>query len=226
MNEHNSQPSAISLDVILIGASGNAGSRILHELQSRGHDVTAVVRNPERLPAGVKYRRDDLSSIDRIQEIISGADAVVSAYNAPPNEPDQLVNVTAHLVEAVRSTGNPRLIMVGGAASLEIATGLTAIASGRLPKKWVPEATAHSNALELLKASDIDWTYFSPAAFFEPGERTGKFRLGGNSLIIDEKGNSPIPFGNSRISFEGYAVALVDELERPERLRSQFTIGY
>ena len=214
------------MNVILIGASGHAGSRILRELQSRGHDVTAVVRNPERLPAGVRSQRDDVSNNSRIREIISGGDAVVSAYNAPPNDPDQLVHVTARLIEAIGRAGISRLIMVGGAASLEIAPGLTALASGRLPKEWVPEAAAHGKALELLKASDINWTYFSPSAFFEPGERTGKFRLGSVRLILDEKVNSPIPFGNSRISFEDYAVALVDEIERPAHLRAQFTVGY
>ena len=214
------------MHVILVGASGNAGSRILRELQSRGHDVTAVVRNPERLPAEVKRQRDDLSNTDRIREIISGSEAVVSAYNPPQNDPDQLPAVTSRLIDAVRSDGKPRFIMVGGAASLEIAPGMTALASGYLPKEWVPEATAHQRALELLKASEINWTYLSPSAFFEAGERTGKFRLGTKSLIVDEKVSSQIPFGNSRISFEDYAVALVDEIERPAYLRAQFTVGY
>ena len=214
------------MNVILIGASGNAGSRILRELQSRGHDVTAVVRNPERLPAEVKRQRDDLSNTDRIRKIISGSEAVVSAYNPPDNDPDQLPAVTGRLIDAVSSDGNPRFIMVGGAASLEIAPGMTALASGYLPKEWVPEATAHQKALELLKASDIAWTYLSPSAYFEAGERTGKFRLGTKSLIVDEKVSSQIPFGNSRISFEDYAVALVDEIERPAYLRAQFTVGY
>lgn len=214
------------MNVILIGASGKAGSRILHELQSRSHLVTAVVRNPGRLPAGTDHHRDDLSDVHRIREIIAGAEAVVSAYNPPADEPDQLINVTARLIEAIGAAGSPRFIMVGGAASLEIAPGLTALASGRLPKEWIPEATAHAKALELLRKSEIEWTYLSPSAFFEAGERTGKFRLGTVSLIIDETVSSPIPFGNSRISFEDYAVALVDELERPAHLRAQFTVGY
>jgi putative NADH-flavin reductase len=214
------------MNVVLIGASGNAGSRILRELQSRGHDVTAVVRNPHKLPPEVKSQRDDVSNGSRIQEILSGADALVSAYNPPPDQPDQLVQVTARLIDAVRKAGISRFVMVGGAASLEIAPGMTALASGYLPKEWIPEATAHQKALESLKASDINWTYLSPSAFFEAGERTGKFRLGTKSLILDEKVTSPIPFGNSRVSFEDYAVALVDELERPAYLRAQFTVGY
>jgi uncharacterized protein len=212
--------------VILIGASGKAGSRILHELQSRGHDVTAVVRNVEKLPVGVKKQPDDLSTNGTIRETISGADALVSAYSAPPNDPDQLISVTARLVDAVGKAGIPRFLMVGGAACLEIAPGMTALASGYLPKEWVPEATAHWKSLELLKASKINWTYLSPSAFFEAGECTGKFRLGTTSLIVDETVKSPIPFGNSRISFEDYAIALVDELERPAHVRAHFTVGY
>ena len=214
------------MNVVLIGASGNAGSRILRELEIRGHDVTAVVRNPQKLPANVKRQRDDVSNSSRIQEILSGADALVSAYNPPPDKPDQLVEVTARLIEAARKTGVSRFVMVGGAASLEIAPGMTALASGYLPKEWIPEATAHQEALELLQASDINWTYLSPSAFFEAGERTGQFRLGTKSLIVNEKVTTPVPFGNSRISFEDYAVALVDELERPAYLRAQFTVGY
>jgi uncharacterized protein len=207
------------MKVILYGASGNAGSRILKELQSRGQDVTAVVRNPEKLPAHVKSLRDDLSDADRIADIIRGADAVVSAYMPPPDDTDQLVAVTQRLIDAVRKAGNPRLIVVGGAASLEIAPGVTLLSSGHLPQEWLPIATSHAKALELLKASDINWTCFSPAGFFEPGARTGKFRLGKDQLVTDAE-------GKSHISFEDYAVALVDELERPANSRARFTIGY
>ncbi|WP_109484562.1 NAD(P)-dependent oxidoreductase [Occallatibacter savannae] len=207
------------MKVVLYGASGNAGSRILRELQSRGHDVTAAVRNPEKLPAGTKSVRDDLGSVERIAEIISGADAVVSAYMPPPDDTDQLVAVTGQLIEAVRKAGGPRLIVVGGAASLEVAPGVTVLSSGHLPAAWVPIATSHAKALDLLRGSDIPWTYFSPAGFFEPGQRTGKFRLGKDQLVTDVK-------GESRISFEDYAVALVDELEKPAHIRERFTIGY
>ena len=162
------------MKVVLYGASGNAGSRILRELQSRGHQVTAAVRNPGKLPAGTDSVRDDLSNIERIAQIISGSDAVISAYMPPPDDPDQLVSVTGRLVEAVRKAGNPRLIVVGGAASLEVAPGLTLLASGHVPAAWLPIATSHAKTLDLLKSSDIPWTYFSPAGFFEPGQRTGK----------------------------------------------------
>jgi uncharacterized protein len=205
--------------VVLYGATGNAGRRILAELRSRKHQVIAVARHPENLPADVEGLRDDLSSVDRIAEIVRGADAVVSAYAPPQNDTDQLVGVTERLIEAVRKAGGPRLIVVGGAASLEVAPGLTLLASGHLPEAWVPIATSHAKVLKVLKASDINWTYFSPAAFFEAGERTGKFRLGTDRLIADDH-------GQSRISFEDYAIALVDELESPTYERARFTIGY
>lgn len=207
------------MKVVLYGASGNAGSRILHELQSRGHQVTAVVRNPEKLPAGTTSVRDDLSNTDRIAEIITGSDAVISAYMPPPDDTDQLVAVTGRLVDAVRKAGKPRLIVVGGAASLEIAPGLTLLASGHVPAAWLPIATSHAKTLDLLKSTDIPWTYFSPAGFFEAGQRTGKFRLGKDRLITNDK-------GESRISYEDYATALVDELEHPAHIQERFTIGY
>ena len=207
------------MKIVLYGASGNAGSRILHELESRGHEVIAAVRNPDKLPAGTKSVRDDLSNVDRIAGIIQGVDAVVSAYMPPPNDTDQLVIVTGRLVEAVRKAKTPRLIVVGGAASLEVAPGVTLLSSGHLPEEWLAIATSHATTLDLLKKSDISWTYFSPAAFFVPGDRTGKFRLGNDQLIADAK-------GESRISLEDYAIALVDELERPAHERARFTIGY
>ena len=208
------------MNVILYGATGKSGVRILTELLSRGHNVTAVARNPTGLPTGVKTVKDDLSDVNNIAAVISGTDAVISAYAPPPDDTDQLLGVTERQIEAVRRVGkNTRLIVVGGAGSLEVAPGVTILQSGHLPAEWIPIATSHEKALELLKKSDINWTYFSPAGFFEPGERTGKFRLGTNQLIADAQ-------GNSRISMEDYAIALVDELEKPSHQRARFTIGY
>ena len=207
------------MNVVLYGATGKSGRRILSELISRGHSVTAVARNPVDLPAGVKIQRDDLSNVDKTASIITGADAVVSAYGPPQDDTDELIGVTTRQIEAVRKAGKPRLIVVGGAGSLEVAPGVSLLKSGHLPEAWMPIATSHEKALKLLEASDINWTYFSPAAFFEPGERTGKFRLGKRNLVSDEK-------GNSRISLEDYAIALVDELEKPAHQRQQFTVGY
>ena len=208
------------MKVVVYGATGKSGSRIVAELLSRGHNVIAVARNTEGLPAGVKAVKDDLSNVDRIAAVISGADAVVSAYAPPPDDTDQLIGVTERQIAALHKAGGDiRLIVVGGAASLEVAPGVMLLNSGHLPAEWVPIATSHEKVLRLLQKSDINWTYFSPAAFFEPGTRTGKFRLGGNQLISDAQ-------GNSRISMEDYAIALVDELEKPAHQRARFTIGY
>ena len=208
------------MNVVLYGATGNSGRRILDELLSRGHSVTAVARNPQGLPSGVKAERDDLSNVDKIAAIIKGADAVISAYAPPQNDTDQIIGVTRRQIEAVNKAGGlARLIVVGGAGSLEVAPGVSLLKSGHLPEAWSPIATSHEKALQLLEASNINWTYFSPAAFFEPGERTGKFRLGKRNLVTDDK-------GNSRISLEDYAIALVDELEKPAHERQQFTAAY
>jgi len=207
------------MKVVLYGATGKSGSRILTELTSRGHQVVAVARNTASLPAGVEAVQDDLSDVARIAATVKGADAVVSAYAPPQDDTDQVIGVTERQIAALSSPGSPRLIVVGGAASLEVAPGVTLLASGHLPQEWVAIATSHAKALDLLKASSIDWTYFSPAAFFVPGERTGKFRLGTDTLIADEK-------HDSRISLEDYAIALVDELETPKHRRARFTIGY
>lgn len=220
------------MNVVLLAATGQAGSTILNELVNRGHQITAVVRNldklPERLPDTVNAVRDDLSRVDRIAEIISGADAVVSAFGPPSSDPrytsdvtytDQLVSVTERLIAAVRTAGVSRLFVVGGCGSLQFSPGVTVLDSGYWPEPYVPIATSHMKAFAALKASDINWTYFSPPMLIQPGERTGTFRLGGDNLIMDDQ-------GNSRVSFEDYAVALVDELEKPAHERTRFTIGY
>jgi len=108
---------------------------------------------------------------------------------------------------------------VGGAGTLQVAPGLTLLDSGKLPPEWQPIATAHARALEVLRDSPVNWTSISPAAYFDPGERTGRFRLGTDDLIVDSR-------GDSRISMEDYAIAMVDELENPSHRRQRFSIGY
>jgi putative NADH-flavin reductase len=208
------------MKVVVYGATGKSGSRIVTELLSRGHNVVAVARNLSGLPEGVKAVKDDLSNVDKIAAIISGAHAVVSAYGPPPDDTDQLIGVTEREIAAIHKAGrNIRLVIVGGAASLEVAQGVMLLNSGHLPAQWIPIAASHEKVLRIVEKSDINWTYFSPAALFAPGSRTGKFRLGGNQLISDAE-------GNSRISMEDYAIALVDELEKPAHERARFTIGY
>jgi uncharacterized protein len=207
--------------VVLYGATGKAGSVILKELVDRGHSVTAAARTPEKVQKlkNVSAVQGDLSDPAKIAGIVKGADAVVSAYGPPPDKTTEIIAATDCLVRGIEQAGGPRLVVVGGAGSLFVAPGVTVRGSGHLPKELIPIVDAHIQVLRNLKQSSINWTYFSPAGFFEPGERTGKFRLGKDDLITDAE-------GNSRISFEDYAIALVDELENPQHQRERFTIGY
>ena len=209
------------MKVVLYGASGRAGSRILDELLARGHQVLAVARDAQKgiQRPGVTVATDDLSDVRHTAEVVEGADAVVSAYAPPQGDTDQLVGVTQRLVEAIARSGVPRFLMIGGAGTLEVAPGLTLTDSGKLPPEWLPIAQSHGRAFEVLRSSPINWTYLCPAAYFDPGERTGHFRLGTDNLIVDN-------YGDSRISMEDYAIALVDELEHPQHLRQRFSVGY
>jgi uncharacterized protein len=209
------------MDVALYGSTGKAGSRILTELVSRGHRVTAIARNPARLQGitGISTKKDDLSDTSKVVDAIQGADAVISAYGPPQDNTEEIVDVTQRLVEAVKQAGRPRLLVVGGAGGLNVAPGVSLLDSGYLPDAYKPIAKSHVRALNVLRASDIDWTYLAPAAYFEPGERTGKFRLGKDELIANEK-------QESRISMEDYAIALVNELENPEHRQRRFSVGY
>ena len=220
------------MKTVLYGATGRAGSRIVAELLRRGHDVVAVVRHlskaAEELPKNPRLTlvQGDLSSTEKISETIGSAQAVVSAYGPPADKTEQLIDVTKWEIAAVQqvsqqaSSGHaPRLVVVGGAGSLEVAPGVTLVSAPDFPAAWKPIALAHDKALELLQQSSIDWTYLSPSAFFEPGPRTGKFRLGQDELLT-------APDGKSSISMEDYAIALVDELEQPQHRRQRFTVGY
>jgi putative NADH-flavin reductase len=209
------------MHVALYGSTGKSGSRILRELLSRGHSVTAIVRDPQKVDSepGLSVVEGEVSSAEAIASRIKGAEAVVSAYAPPVDDTDQLLGVTQNFLQAVKQAAVPRFLFVGGAGSLEVAPGVTLIDSGHLPAEWLGIATSHSKALELAKKSDVNWTCFSPAAYFGPGERTGKFRLETDKLVTDAE-------GNSRISMEDFAIALVDELESPKHAGARFTAGY
>lgn len=215
------------MKIALLAATGRAGQTILNELISRGHQVTAVARDlaklPKERPETVVPVQDDLSDANRIAEIIHGSDAVVSAVGAPRNDPhadtDVLLWISERIVTAVRQSGTPRLIVVGGCGSLWLSPGIKVIDSEYWPKSLVPIARSHMKVLEALKTSEINWTYVSPPMLIDLGERTGRYRLGGDELIIDDQ-------GKSWISFEDYAIALVDELEKPAHERARFSVGH
>ncbi|WP_338663676.1 NAD(P)-dependent oxidoreductase [Pararoseomonas sp. SCSIO 73927] len=202
------------MNIALIGASGNAASRILAELARRGHRVTAVARKaPGILPDGATFRAGDANDPEALAPILRGHDAVISSVHFIASDVEKLI-------AAVRASGVPRYLVVGGAGSLEVAPGARLVDTPDFPAAYKAEATAGAAFLDRLRREEtLDWTFLSPSALFVPGERTGTFRLGGDSLLVDAK-------GESRISFEDFAIALVDEIEAPKHVRQRFTVGY
>ncbi|TQI74681.1 hypothetical protein FHT98_2443 [Bosea sp. AK1] len=203
------------MKVVLIGASGFIGSRLLAELSARGHAVTAIVRNPEKIAAlaGVTAIKGDVFDKDGLAKLLAGHDAVISAVHFSASDPQLLL-------AAVKQSGVKRYLVVGGAGSLEVAPGVKLFDTREFPAIYLDEARKGGVFLDLLKQDqDLDWTFLSPSALIQPGERTGQFRLGTDQLLVDDK-------GNSSISAEDYAIALVDELEKPAHSRRRFTVGY
>ncbi|HEV7325542.1 MAG TPA: NAD(P)-dependent oxidoreductase [Bosea sp. (in: a-proteobacteria)] len=203
------------MKIALIGATGFIGSRLLAELTGRGHQVTAIVRNPEKVQqaAGVSATKGDVYDRDGLAALLAGHEAVISAVHFTASDP-------AVLLAAVKRSGVARYLVVGGAGSLEVAPGVKLFDTKEFPALYLDEARKGGAFLDLLKGEgDLDWTFLSPSALIEPGERTGKFRLGKDQLLVDDN-------GQSRISAEDYAIALVDELERPAYSRQRFTVGY
>jgi uncharacterized protein len=198
------------MKVAVIGATGNAGSRITAELLKRGHHVRAIVRPQTTISSksGLDVANSDLSDVARLAGVLKGTDAVVSAYRPPVDDNDQIIGTTRRITEAVKKN-QQRLLVVGGTGGLFVSPGVTVIASGHLPEVALPIAKTYEQVRKDLEVSGADWTYFAPAGLFEPGESTGKFRLGKDDLIVDAS-------GNSRISMEDYAIAAVDELEKPK----------
>jgi uncharacterized protein len=198
-----------------IGASGKVGGKILEELLRRGHTVTAISRHPQKLPARahLSSTRGDIADPDALALVVKGHDAVISSVTFLPGS-------SPKLVDAIRKSGVKRYIAVGGAGSLEVAPGKLLKDTAAILPEWLPAINEGAALLKLLQADrQLDWTFFSPAASIGPGERTGKFRLGGDQLITATD-------GKSFISYDDYAIALVDELEKPQHIRRRFTIGY
>ncbi len=203
------------MKVAHVGATGRVGGKILEELLRRGHTVTAISRHPEKAPVSphVIAVKGDITDPDHLAAVLKGHDAVISSVTFLPGS-------SAKLLDAVRKSGVKRYIAVGGAGSLETAPGKLVKDSPTIPPEWMPAINEGSELLKLLRADpQLDWTFFSPAIVIGPGERTGKFRLGGDQVIT-------APDGKSSISYDDYAIAFVDELEKPQHIRRRFTIGY
>lgn len=202
------------MKIALFGAGGMIGQRIAAEARSRGHSVTALGRS------------DDVTDAETVAAAVAGHDAVVSAVgpgSGPAAQPSGLLSTAAHaLLSGLTQAGVRRLVVVGGAGSLEIAPGKQLVDQPDFPAAWRPVALAHRDALEIYRRAqgpELDWTYVSPAALIAPGVRTGRYRVGGDRLLVDEK-------GQSRISAEDFAVAIVDELESPKGVRKRITVAY
>ena len=214
-------------NVLLIGATGFVGSAVLNELVSRGHKVTAVARNIEKIAKSelLDAVKEDVANVDAIAKLADGKDAIISAYNPGWTNPDIATLISENypkILSAAKKSGVERLLIVGGAGTLFCAPGLRVVDSGAIPEEIMggvrPLGDFYLNTL--MNENDIDWVFFSPAGVFDQeGKKTGNYRLGKDDLIVDAE-------GNSHISVQDYADAMVNELEKPAHHKERFTIGY
>ena len=203
------------MKIAVVGASGNAGSRIVAELSRRGHHVTAIARNPDKIAAlpQVTAVEGDAQDQAALTALLAGHDVAISSIHFLASDP-------AKLIGAAKGSGVGRYLVVGGAGSLEVAPGVRLVTTPGFPAQYKAEAEKGGAFLDLLaQEKDLNWTFLSPSALFTAGERTGKFRLGTDQLLTGSD-------GKSWISFEDFAVALADEIERPGHIRKRFTVGY
>lgn len=203
------------MNITVLGASGRVGSEVVKELARRGHQVTGVARQPDRVPAapGVTAVAGDVNQPASLAPALADADAVVSAIMFVDSDPSLLI-------QAIKEAGVPRYLVVGGAGSLEVAPGQRLVDTPAFPEAYKAEALAGGRFLDALRTEpELNWTFLSPSALFDGSERTGVFRLGGDALLTDDQ-------GNSRISFPDYAIAMADEIETPKHPRARFTVGY
>lgn len=204
------------MKIAVLGATGRAGSRIVAEALKRGHEITAIARTPEKSGGArpnLVLKKGDANNPDALAKLIAGHDVVVSALRFVDADPNKLI-------AAVKKSGVPRYLVVGGAGSLEVAPSRALVDMPDFPAAYRPESSAGRDFLNVLRGErDLDWTFLSPSASFAPGERTGKFRVGGDQLLTAAD-------GKSSISMEDYAIAFLDEVEKPQHRRQRFTVGY
>ncbi|MEU1600806.1 NAD(P)H-binding protein [Streptomyces sp. NPDC005708] len=209
--------------IVVFGAAGSIGTAITAELIHRGHDVTGVTRSGRASVAGAHTTTGDAADPQAVALLASGADAVVSAIGPRHDgseDPLILATTTRSLIDGVRAAGVTRLVAVGGAGSLLDATGAQHVDNPHFPEAVKPIALAHAATLDIYRDThDLKWTYISPAASIEPGERTGQFRIGGDTLLTDKR-------GVSRITIPDYAIGLVDQIEKPTAIRTRITLAY
>ena len=215
------------MKIVLFGATGHVGQRITAEALRRGHEVVGVVRDPSRVQSPdprVALVQGDATDAASVAAAVRGADAVVSSVSPRPgstgNAPS-LVDVARALIAGARQAGVRRLVAVGGAGSLEVAPGVALLDTPGFPEAYKAEGEEGRASLKVYReeAQGLDWTFLSPAIVIQPGERTGRYRTTGDQLLTDES-------GNSTISYEDYAVALLDELENPRHVGRRFGVAY
>lgn len=212
------------MKVAVFGAAGAIGRAITAELLARGYTVSAVTRTGGPVEGlVVQAMTGDAADPASVARHAAGQDAVVSAvgpHRGAEYEEESLVGAARGLIDGLRKAGVRRLVVVGGAGSLEVAPGTRLLDTPGFPPAWKPTALAHAAALDIYRhVQDLDWTCVCPAALIEPGERTGAFRIGGDQLLADEA-------GSSRISIPDFAIAVADVLERGEAIRRRITVAY
>jgi putative NADH-flavin reductase len=213
------------MNIALIGATGFVGSAILPELLARGHHVTALARTPSKITAqaGLKVVQADVLDATQVAKAVAGQDAVISAYNPGWSEPaihDLHLQASDAIVAGVKKAGLKRLLVVGGAGSLFVAPGLQLVDTREFPAAYKQGALAAREALtRLQRENTLDWSFVSPPIALAPGARSGSYRVGADELLPGEGGQ---PAG---ISVADLAVAIVDEIEKPQHLQKRFTVA-
>ncbi len=211
------------MKIALVAATGKIGLQIAKTLLARGHEVTAIVRNADKLPAeldGVRIAVAPLNDIDALAAAVRGHDALASAFGPAPGDTASLSTTATALVAAARKAGVKRLIVVGGAGSLEVAPGLQLVDTPEFPAAYKDVALAHRDALSIYQAAnDLDWTFYSPAAQIGPGEKRGGYRTQASRFLADAQ-------GKSAINYPDYADAFVDEIEHSKYPRQVATAAY
>lgn len=203
------------MKIALIGATGNIGAKILNEALGRGHEVTGIARDTSKLQQcdGFNAAPCDIADEEKLAGFIKGHDAVIVSVKHNQCDP-------GHVYEACRQAGVKRILVVGGAASLEVSPGLRLLDTPDFPEEIKPEAAPAVEELDRIRGiDDLDWSFVCPSIIIAPGERTGKFRIGADQVLKDDN-------GDSRISQEDFAVAMLDEVENPQHIRKRFTVGY
>ncbi len=203
------------MKIAIIGATGRVGTRLIDEALRRGHTVTAIARQAGKLPAqpGLSTRNADVADTKALATALAGHDVAISTVRFLQASAEQIVG-------AVKAAAVPRLLVVGGAGSLYVAPGVQLVDTPQFPEAYKAEALAGRDFLNALRTeAGLDWTFLSPAALFEPGTRTGAYRAGEETLLSDAS-------GKSWISMEDYAIALIDEVEKPAHSRERYTVAY